>query len=182
MVDEDGNVEVLEYDVRRPVNTDGGTIKGVEIQWHIPFDTFTDGFMQYFGINGSYTFVDANMDAVVPERGTPISLRGTSENSGNLILYFEKKKFGARLAANYRSDYLYQEAEEADRYDEFTEGRTIVDLNFDYVFNDYVKVRFTANNLTGENRSRFWNTPVTWYSDERDNGQEYVLEFRFASD
>jgi iron complex outermembrane receptor protein len=182
VVNEDGESELVEYDVRRPVNTDGGTIMGVELQWHIPFDTFTDSFLQYFGINGSYTYVDAEMDAVVPERGTPISLRGTSEKSGNLVFYFEKKKFGARLAANYRSDYLFQEAEEADRYDEWTDGRTIWDLNLDYVINDYMKVRFTAQNLTGENRSRFWYTPGRYYSDERDNGQEYVLELRFSTD
>ena len=44
-----------------------------------------------------------------------------------------------------------------------------------------MKLRFSALNMTGENRSRFWRTPNNWYSDERDNGQEYVLEFRFAT-
>jgi TonB-dependent receptor len=169
-------------DVRRPVNTDGGTIKGIEIQWHVPFDTFAEGFMQYFGINGSFTHVDAEMDAVVPDRGTPISLRGTSEDSGNLVVYFEKEKFGARVAANYRSDYLFQEASDTDRFDEWTHGRTIIDLNLDYLINENMKLRFTANNLTEEHRSRFWQTPARWYSDERDNGREFVLEFRYSSD
>ncbi|MCW8926272.1 MAG: TonB-dependent receptor [Xanthomonadales bacterium] len=179
---DDGSIVMVEYDVRRPVNTKGGTIRGVELQWHLPFDTFTDSFLQYFGINGSFTYVDAKLDAVVPERGTPISLRGTSEKSGNLVLYFEKQKFGARLAANYRSDYMYQEASEADRYDEWTDGRTVVDLNLDYVINKHMKIRFTANNLTDVKRSRYWYTPGRYFSDERDNGQEYVLEFRYSSD
>ncbi len=119
------------------------------------------------------------MDAIVPERGTPVSLRGTSEKSGNLVFYFEKKKFGARLAANYRSDYLHQEAEDSDRFDEFTDGRTIVDLNLDYVINKRMKLRFTANNLTQEQRTRYWDVPSKVFSDERDNGLDYVLEFRF---
>jgi len=178
----DGTVDLVEYNVRRPLNTDGGTIWGLEIQWHLPFDTFSDGFLQYFGINGSYTYVDAEMDAVVPERGTPITLRGTSEESGNLVFYFEKNKFGARLAANYRTEYLHQEAEEPDRYDEFVDGRTVVDLNFDYVIGDNWKIRFTANNLTDVNRSRFWSTNTNYFADRRDNGQEYVLELRFSSD
>ena len=169
------------YDIRRPVNTDGGTVAGVEFQFHTPLD-FLPGFWQYFGINGSYTYVDAEMDAVVPDRGTPISLRGTSERSGNLVLYFEREKFGARVAANYRSNYLFQEASDTDRFDEFTNGRTIIDFNMDYLLADNMKLRFTANNLTDERRTRFWNTPARYYSDERDNGRAFVLEFRYASD
>ena len=156
-------------------------INGVEFQFHAPLD-FLPGFLQYFGINGSYTYVDAEMDAVVPNRGTPISLRGTSEKSGNFVMYFEREKFGARVAANYRSDYLFQEASENDRFDEFTEGRTIVDMNVDYIIMENMKVRFSANNLTEERRSRYWDTATQWFSDERDNGREYVLEFRYTSD
>jgi len=170
-----------EYDIRRPVNTEGGKINGIELQFHTPLD-FLPGFMQYFGINGSYTYVDAEMDAVVPDRGTPISLRGTSEKSGNLVLYFEKEKFGARVAANYRSDYLFQEGSDTDRFDEFTHGRTIIDMNFDYIIMKNMKVRLSANNLTDERRTRFWNTPGRYYSDERDNGRTIVLEFRYTSD
>ncbi len=182
VVGDDGEVTQRLLDVRRPVNTDGGTISGIELQWHVPFDTFASGFWEHFGLNGSYTYVDAEMDAVVPDRGTPISLRGTSEHSGNLVLYYEHEKFGARVAANYRSDYLFQEASDTDRFDEWTYGRTIVDLNLDYLINENLKIRFTASNLTDERRTRFWYTPAQWYSDERDNGQEYVLELRYTSD
>ncbi|MGD9265695.1 MAG: TonB-dependent receptor, partial [Lysobacterales bacterium] len=181
VTNDEGVIEYLEYEIARPVNTDGGRILGAELQWHLPFDSFTEGFWSYFGINGSYTYVDAEMDAVVPDRGTRISLRGTSEKSGNLVVYFERARFGARLAANYRSDYLFQEAEDSDRFDEWTRGRTIVDLNFDYLVTDNIKLRFSALNLTGENRARFWYTPGAYFSDERDNGQEYVLEIRYAS-
>lgn len=175
-----GVIEIVEIDVSRPVNTDGGTVQGIEFQFHAPLD-FLPGFWQYFGVNGSYTYVDAEMDAVVPDRGTPISLRGTSENSGNLVVYYERAKFGARVAANYRSDYLFQEGSDTDRFDEFTNGRTIIDLNLDYLITDHMKVRFTANNLTDERRTRYWDTPAQYYSDERDNGRTYVLEFRYSS-
>jgi len=172
--------EELIYDIRRPVNTDGGTILGVEFQFHTPFD-FLDNWLQYFGINGSYTYVDAEMDAVVPDRGVPITLRGTSEKSGNLILYFEKSRFGARLAAEYRSDFLHQEAADNTRFDEFTKGRTYLDLNLDYIIGKRTKIRFSANNLTNERRSRYWGTPGRYFSDERDNGRTYVLELRISS-
>jgi TonB-dependent receptor len=172
--------EELIYDIRRPINTDGGTILGVEFQFHTPLD-FLPGFLQYFGINGSYTWVDAEMDAVVPDRDVPITLRGTSEKSGNLVLYFEKSKFGARLAAEYRSAFLHQEARDNTRFDEFTNGRTYLDLNLDYIIGKRMKIRFTANNLTNEQRTRYWATPGRYYSDERDNGRTYVLELRISN-
>ena len=168
------------YDIRRKVNTDGGTIKGVEFAFHQPFDAWTDGFWSYFGVNGSVTYVDAEMDAVVPENNLPISLRGTSEWSGNLVAYFERKKFSVRVAANYRDDFLFQEAEDPFRSPEWTEGSTIVDLNMDYKFNKNLRLRFSANNLTGETRRRLWETAGAWkFSDDRDNGQYYTLELRY---
>jgi TonB-dependent receptor len=171
------------YSIRRKVNTDGGRVKGVEFGFHQPFDAFSDGFLRYFGVNGSLTFVDAEMEAVVPENNLPISLRGTSEWSGNLVAYFERKKFSVRLAANFRDDFLFQEAEDPDRHDEFTEGSTILDLNMDYRFNRHWLLRFSANNLTGETRTRFWDTAGTnRFSDDRDNGQYYTVELRFRSD
>ncbi len=175
-----GGIIFVEFDVKRPINTDGGTVQGVEFQFHTPLD-FLPGFWQYFGVNGSYTYVDAEMDAVVPDRGVPISLRGTSENSGNLVVYFEREKFGARVAYNFRDDFLFQEGSDTDRFDEFTRGQDIVDLNLDYVFTDNMKLRFTANNLTDERRGRYWDTPGRYYSDLRDNGRTFVLEFRYTS-
>ncbi|MEE4216363.1 MAG: TonB-dependent receptor [Xanthomonadales bacterium] len=169
------------YSIRKMVNTDGGTIKGAEFSFHQPFDAWTEGFWSYFGINGSLTYVDAEMDAVVPENQLPISLRGTSEWSGNLVAYFERKKFSARLAMNYRDDFLFQEAEDPYRHDEWTEGSTIVDLNMDYRFNRSWVLRFSANNLTGENRLRYWNAPTQPFSDDRDNGQYYTLELRYRT-
>jgi len=158
------------------------TVKGAEFAFHTPFDTFTDTFWQYFGINGSVTYVDAEMDAVVPENGLPISLRGTSEWSGNFVTYYERKKFAARLAVNYRSDYLYQEAADETRHDEWTKGGTFIDLNLDYRFNKRWLLRFSANNLTGETRLRYWETAGTnRFSDDRDNGQYYTVELRFRN-
>ena len=168
------------YDIRRPINTDGGTIWGIEAQFHTPFD-FADNWLQYFGINGSYTYVNAKMDAVVPDRNVPISLRGTSEHSGNFVFYFEKDRFGARISAHYRSSYLFQEASDTDRFDEFTDGSTVLDLNLDYMIRDNMRVRFSANNLGDVTRSRYWNTPGKYFSDERHNGRTFVLEFRISN-
>jgi len=168
------------YEIRRKVNTDGGTIKGAEFAFHLPFDSFSDGFMQYFGINGSVTYVDAEMDAVVPENNLPISLRGTSEWSGNLVAYFERDKFSARVAYNYRDDFLFQEAEDDFRHAEWTKGSEIIDVNLNYRFKKNLLLRVSANNLTGVTRERYWATTGTnRISDDRDNGQYYTIELRY---
>ena len=120
--------------------------------------------------------MDAEIDAVVPDRGTPISLRGTSRWSGNIVGYYEKDRFSARVAYNLRSDFLFQEASSNDRFDEFTEGQKILDVNVGYKLSENFRLRFTANNLTNSMRKRIWQTGH--FSDQRDNGRTFVLELR----
>lgn len=170
----------IEFDIRRPINTDGGNIKGAEFAFHQPLDVL-GGIGEYFGINASVTYVDAAIDSVIPESGLPIELRGTSKWSGNVVGYFEKGKFSARAAMSYRSNYLHQENRDEERFSEFTYGSKIFDVNFGYELNDNVKVRLSANNLTDVKRSRYWQTASSrYYSDERDNGRTFSLELRFT--
>lgn len=166
---------VVTYEINRPVNTDGGTVKGAEFALHTPFDTFTDGFLSHFGINASVTYVDAALEAV-RGNGRIVSLRGTSEWSGNFVTYFELEKFSARLAYNTRDDYLHQEAVSANDFDEYTKGQEYVTLNLDYRFNENWRLRFTGNNLTDSQRYRLWENK--YFSDQRDDGRTFVLELR----
>jgi outer membrane receptor protein involved in Fe transport len=90
------------------------------------------------------------------------------------------EKFSARVAANYRDDFLFQEAEDDFRHAEWTEGSTIIDVNMSYRFKRNMRLRLSANNLTGETRQRYWQQAATnRFSDDRDNGQYYTLEFRY---
>ena len=163
------------FEITRPVNTDGGTILGFEFSFHLPFDIFTDGWASGFGLNGSYTYIDAEMDGVYPGTDDTIDLLGTSDNSGNLVAYYEKGHFGSRLAVNWREDFLYQEG--AEGFLEYTDGTTTVDLNLDWRFNRNWRLRFSANNLTDEQTRRYFLEPDLM-SDIRDNGRTYVLELR----
>jgi len=163
------------FEISRPVNTDGGTILGLEFSFHLPFDVWTDGWASGFGLNGSYTYIDAEMDGVYPGTDDTIDLLGTSEKSGNLVAYYEKGRFGSRLAVNWREDFLYQEG--AEGFLEYTDGTTIVDLNVDWRFNRNWRLRFSANNLTDEQTRRYFLQPDLM-SDIRDNGRTYVLELR----
>jgi iron complex outermembrane receptor protein len=169
---------VITYDISRPVNTDGGVVQGAELSMHLPFDTFTDGLFSGFGITSSVTYVDAELDAV-RDFGQPVSLRGTSEWSGNIVTYYENGPFGIRLAYNYRDDFLHQEGEAPDDYDEYTTGDEYVDLNVDYRINDNWRIRLTGNNLTDTQRYRVYRGAANDYLNGlRDDGRTYVLEVR----
>jgi len=162
------------FEVDRPVNTDGGTILGLELSFHLPFDIFSEK-MDGFGLNGSFTYIDAEMDGRYPGTEDTIDLLGTSEKSGNLVAYYERGRFGSRLAYNWRDDFLYQEG--AEGFLEYTEGTAVLDLNVDWRFNRHWRLRFSANNLTDEQTVRYFISPGLM-SDIRDNGRTYVLELR----
>ncbi len=167
-----GGIE--DFDIDRPVNTEGGTINGLKFAFHIPFDVFSET-MRGFGLQGSYTYIDAEMDSISPNTNEPIALPGTSENSANLVAYFERGRFGARMAYTYREDFLHQEG--AEGFVEFTEGTEFLDLNLDWRFNDQWRLRFTANNLTDEQRYRYFVRPHLM-SDIRNDGRTYIIELR----
>ncbi len=176
----DPDLGVLEYEISRPVNTDGGDITGLEFAFHQPFDAFTDGFFSYFGINASFTWVDAQLDAVREGTGRFIELRGTSDFSMNIVGYYEQRPVcSVRLAYNDRSDFMHQEAESAKDFDEWTTGTEYVDLNVDWRFNRHWRLRFSANNLTDSQRYRIFRTAgADYFSDLRNDGRTYTLELR----
>jgi len=169
---------VVTYLIDQPVNTDGGDIKGAEASMHLPFDVFTQGFFSGFGVTASVTYVDAALDAV-RDAGQPIELRGTSEWSGNVVTYYEGGPWGVRLAYNYREDFLHQEAESPNDFDEYTEGGEYLDMNVDFRINDNWRIRLTGNNLTDNQRYRVYRASATDYLNSmRDDGRTYVLEIR----
>jgi iron complex outermembrane receptor protein len=175
---DDPTCGAVPYVIDQPVNTDGGDVNGAEASMHLPFDVFTDGFFSGFGVTSSVTYVDAELDAV-RDAGQPVELRGASEWSGNVVTYYEYGPFGVRLAYNYREDFLHQEAESPNDFDEYTKGGEYVDLNLDYRLNDNWRIRLTGNNLTDTQRHRVYRAAATDYlNGQRDDGRTYVLELR----
>lgn len=169
---------VFEYD--QPVNTEGGTIQGFEITGHQPFDAFTDGFLQYFGISANVTHVKADLKAKVGNTALP--LRGQSKWSGNIVGYYERDDWSVRVAYSKRSAYLHQEAADDGQYNEFNEGFDNLDLNASYKISKQLRLRLSAQNLTNtKGRSSYYQMPTNQYFSEfRNNGRRFSLELRFT--
>ena len=144
----------------KQVNGESGTVKGFEIGYQQQFD-FLPGFWSGFGVNANYTYSDSEQP-----NGNP--LLDISENSYNLQAYYENAKFQARLAYNYRDEFLDNENEkrietigvlglnstdtEADPTagNNYRDERGQLDAAASWVLNDHFTVVANASNILGE--------------------------------
>lgn len=91
------------YQVSRPQNATPADIKGIEIGYQQFFD-FLPGWMRGLGMQANYTFVDSNTtDRTL---GTDVPLQNLSRHSANLIGMYERDRWSARIAYNWRDRFL----------------------------------------------------------------------------
>lgn len=93
------------YLVTRRSNGNGGKIKGVELLYQQPF-TFLPAPFDGFGVQATYSYIDSSTPFVNSRTGEGLPIEGLSKHNFNLVGYYEKGGFGARLAYNYRSEFL----------------------------------------------------------------------------
>ena len=80
-----------------------------------------------------------------------MGLPGLSENTVNLVLFWETDKISTRLAYNYRSEYTLTTRDVIDPYTPIVHGDTgQLDFSFFYTFNPAFKIGLQAVNLTDE--------------------------------
>ncbi len=97
--------------VNGPVNSDGGTLKGVEVSYQQTYD-FLPGVFSGLGAQMSYTYVDAKdfKNATLGAEQSPFAgglpLSGVSKHTVNAVAFYEKGPLSARVAYNWRSDFL----------------------------------------------------------------------------
>jgi iron complex outermembrane receptor protein len=99
------------FTVNQPVNSEGGTLKGIEVGLQMPF-RFLPGFWRNMGIQANYTYVDSEIDyPLTTAPNSPVvtqPLVNLSRNMANLTIYYEDSRFRARGSVAYRSGYLQQ--------------------------------------------------------------------------
>jgi TonB-dependent receptor len=94
-----------------PVNSDGGTLKGVEIAYQQVYD-FLPGLLGGLGAGFTYTYVDAGdfSNATLGAEQSPLAgglpLAGVSKHTINAVAFYEKGPLSLRAAYNWRSDFL----------------------------------------------------------------------------
>ncbi len=134
------------FAVRRPVNQEKAKIHGWELGGQYFFgDTG-------FGVQANYTIVkgDVGFDNNAPPGTTQFALLGLSDTA-NAVLMYEKYGITARLAYNWRDEFLAatnQNGSSTNPY--YVEPYDQIDLSVGYQFNDSLSLQAEAVNLTGE--------------------------------
>lgn len=156
--------------INRPQNGANGTIKGFEVGGQLFFD-FLPKPLDGFGVQANYTYVDSQ--APGPIVGTVVPLIGLSKNNINTVLFYEKGPFRARMAYNWRDDYVdTTSGPGSGSLPIYAAPTGFLDASIGYNFNDHLDVSLDASNLTrtkvetyfGErNRPRFINQYDTRY-------------------
>jgi iron complex outermembrane recepter protein len=111
--------------ITSPVNAQGASLRGFELAYQTFFDRLPEPW-NGLGIQTNVTYVDnegvsnSGLSSVSGSGGTQqdplitftdLPLEGFSKTTYNLVLMFEQQKYSARLAWNWRDDYLISQSD-----------------------------------------------------------------------
>ncbi|MEM9531663.1 MAG: TonB-dependent receptor [Pseudomonadota bacterium] len=166
---------LVDFQDTRQRNGEEGSISGVELAFQKTFDGLP-GIWSNVGVAANYTYVTSNIDRDPNGGAVDCDYNGLSPNSYNLSAFYEDNRWQARLAYNFREEFLFQ------CFAEFSEPRQRedygqLDLSAAYLINDSVQVFLEAINLTDEDTrdfSRFENRFLTY----EDTGTRFTIGVR----
>jgi iron complex outermembrane recepter protein len=94
----------VNYLINRKVNGAGAKVNGAEVLVQLPFYFLPEPFNS-FGMMGTYSYINSKTP-IVDASGRQLAFPGLSKNNVNLVTYYERGPFSARLAYNWRDAYL----------------------------------------------------------------------------
>lgn len=147
--DEDGVVRNHCISITEPLQGSGNSIQGVEFDYRQGF-TFLPGFLSDTGMEFNVTYAPSKTG----ERdlaGNAIPFQDNSTESGNFILWYQNKRFQARVAYNYRSKRAFQsDVGGISGLEEYEAAQRYLDASVAYKVSKYGEVFVNATNLTNE--------------------------------
>ena len=159
--DEDGVVRHHCITITEPVQGSGNSIQGAEVDYRQGF-TFLPGLLSYTGMEVNFTYAPSKTGQR-DLAGQAIPFQDNSTESGNLILWFQSKRFEARAAYNYRSKRAVENQVGSIAGLEMYEApQRYLDASLSYKFSKYATVFVEGTNLTNEYQ-RFY---LVWPSQE----------------
>lgn len=166
----DANDPLLIVAVNKPLNNKEASIDGFEIQGQHFFGETG------FGIAASYTLVngDVGFDVTGDPNASQFALEGLSDTA-NLTLIYEKYDWSARLAYNWRDEFLTSSNDGSSSNNPiFIEDYGQIDLSVGYLVNDQLSLSFAGINLNEES-SRSYSRSSSDLFFVRENGARYYL-------
>ncbi|MDE1918910.1 MAG: TonB-dependent receptor [Sphingomonadales bacterium] len=169
--------QLAQFSVSQKVNGPDATVRGVEIALQHVFGG------SGFGLTANATFVGTNK----PYDPSDISQSGFSvtglANSANLVAFYDKHGFQARVAVNWRDSYLLQFGQNQNTGQfgaepTFVNSQVQVDLSSSYDINKHMSIFggiTNLNNSTYSTRGRFSDQLLDAYS----YGRRYTFGARY---
>jgi|TARA_B110001454_G_scaffold74144_1_gene71713 TonB-dependent receptor len=110
-----------------------------------------------------------------------ITMPNQSDLTGNFILGFERNALMLRLAANYKSEYLLEVDDIADkRKDVYQAAQTQLDFSANYAIQENLKVNFEISNITDEPYYTYSNNEK-YNTQFEDYGQTYRIGLSYSN-
>ncbi len=145
--------------VNQSVDEGHGTIKGAEIAYQQYFD-FLPGPLKGLGVQANYTYVESHgAKNASPDPYDPtqiagatepnLPLQGLSRDSYNLAVLYDYGPVSARLAYNWRSQYLMTPSAANINIPAYAADYGQLDASAFYTISPKVKIGFQATNLGG---------------------------------
>ena len=167
----------------KQINGEGTKLRGVELALTHTFDNLP-GLLSYTGMSANYTFTE-EPGTVLDQEGDPMGRRGLSEDSANLVAFYDDKKLSVRLAYNWRSEFSKRQIVplgwlSEDSLPEIEESRGQLDLSANYRFNRHLRVNFSVINLNDTVTERYLKyKELTNYLSESGRRVNLGVAYRF---
>lgn len=169
------------FQVNAPINTNGGSLKGFEINVQQPF-TFLPGFLADTGITANYTRVESKIDYQVSPTSTAVirdDLLNLSPESWNVTLYYDDGRLSARGSLAYRSGFLTRVPGQNNNDVEGKNSTLNIDAQIAYKLTDQIEVTLEGVNLTDEVNDQFISRARNSAVVYNHTGREFLFGVRF---
>ncbi|QJR10973.1 hypothetical protein DSM104443_02043 [Usitatibacter rugosus] len=145
------------FQVTTPVNTKGGKLTGIELQYMQPF-TFLPSVLKYTGTILNYTYVKSEIDYLISPTGNATitdDLLNLSPKSWNATLYYDDGRLSGRVSAAYRQRFLTRVPGQNNNDVEGKNSTINIDASVSYQVTPNIQLVLEGVNLTNEANDQF---------------------------
>ena len=174
-----------QYSVSKRVNAEKGYARGVEVAGQYFFDS-SAGFLQNFGLAGSYTYVKTSNPLNFGTAAAPnvVSMPQPFQSKHNYSIsgMYEDNKLSGRLVYTWRSMSLFNDVAVNPIDSRSIDAYGILDGSINYQISDNLTLSFNANNITNKALHRYIGEPAHKTGIELQhygNGRTYSLALRY---
>lgn len=168
-----GSGQTITINLSHPVNGDSAEVTGFEFGVQSPFSAAAGPLSNAgFVLNATLTDSKAEFTNTADLRSS--RLPGLSEESFNAIVYYDAEEFSARLAYNWRSEFLQSVSGSGGNpisRDDYGQ----LDFSSTWSINDQLDMNFDVLNVTNEQLEVFTFLDERFRAGTSDTGRRYLL-------